>query len=239
MITSYINVGEQLDVQLFIKTFSNLVLFEYGPVLTLHEIDKFCETLIKQITCLKPNRKEIFSQLLNMFSNSGRDDYVLKSTCILVRKTPYCIMIKFGSIDKITFILDLDISSLYVLGEGKTTSTPFQEMEYPVYRKMYDDLKEDFLRREQERIRSNFASFKESLKKDTKELIEKTELDLHNCGEYEKVISKTLSAANESQTRLKEIESESKEEIRKLNHQMLFIPDQNSKDKKRLTEETI
>merc|ERR1711868_270798 len=163
-----------------------------------------CETLIKQITCLKPNRKEIFSQLLNMFSNSGRDDYVLKSTCILVRKTPYCIMIKFGSIDKITFILDLDISSLYVLGEGKTTSTPFQEMEYPVYRKMYDDLKEDFLSRE-----------------------------------HEKVISKTLSAANESQTRLKEIESESKEEIRKLNHQMLFIPDQNSKDKKRLTEETI
>jgi len=143
MISSYINLGTQFDIQILTKQIENLVLFEYGPVLTLHEIWKFVETLIHQLNILKKYKKELFSQFLNIFSNSGETNYIIKSVCILIRQTPYCILIKFGDINTINYIIDLDVSTLYILGEN-TNSTPYDESEYPVYEQMYSELKKDF-----------------------------------------------------------------------------------------------
>jgi len=123
--------------------------------------------------------------------------------------------------NKIKFILDLDVSTLYILGEN-TTSTPYDDSEYTVYEEMYSELKKDFLRREQERIRSNFTAFKEKLKKDTNELIKKTEIELHNSNEYEKAINKAVIKANATQQLLVEEEKKTENEMNKLNHNMLF-----------------
>jgi len=146
----------------------------------------------------------------------------------LIRQTPYCILIKFGDINIINYIIDLDVSTLYILGEN-TNSTPYDESEYPVYEQMYSELEKDFFRREQERIRSNFTGFKEKLKKDTKELVEKVEIELHNCNEYEKLINKTTKKANDTQMLLVNEEKKTSEEMRKLNHNMLFT---NNNDKR-------
>jgi len=150
MLSSYISSGEELEIQLMTKTISNLVIFEYGPVLTLHEINKFVDAFVYQLTIFKKDRKEIFSQMLNIFSNSKEDNYVIKSTCLLIRKTPFCVLVKFGDIKNIKFIFDLDVSTLYIIGK-ETNSIPFNESEYLIYEQMYEELKKDFLRREQEK----------------------------------------------------------------------------------------
>jgi len=230
MISSYISSGDELEIQLMVKTISNLVIFEYGPILTLHEINKFVDAFITQLSSFKKDRKEIFSQMLNVFSNSKDDNYVIKSTCLLIRKTPYCVLVKFGDIKNVRFIFDLDVSTLYILGK-ETNSIPFDESEYLIYEQMYEELKKDFLRREQERIRSNFVSFKEKLKEDTSLLVKDAEVGLHNCAEYEKAINKNIIKANENQIRLSIEEEKTKNEMSKLNRNMLFVETENSKHK--------
>jgi len=97
----------------------------------------------------------------------------------------YSIMFKFGNIDTIRFVIQIDNHVLYEYEMGSNYNTsPYDPSIDPIYEELYRNLKNSMLLKERSRIMKNFSCFEESILKENYELTKELELLKQNTGQY-------------------------------------------------------
>merc|ERR1739848_765332 len=105
---------------------------------------------------------EIFCQLFLCICNENDTEYIIRNTCVLIFKSPRCILLKFGEIKHIKYVIQIDNHTLYELGI-KPTTTPYHPESYPAIKGKYDELKIKMMEVNATRIIKNITGFEKHL----------------------------------------------------------------------------
>ena len=117
-LSSMINFSEEVRINNVSDLTSIISFFEYGPMLTIYELEDFCKKIMDKQKMLKPFHKQLFFFLWTIISNTPKKAI---DTSILVFKFPYCFMLKFGAEEDIKHCIHFDNNMYYNLQEKHGT----------------------------------------------------------------------------------------------------------------------
>lgn len=212
MLSSYFNVSdaEKLQVSVLCKTVEHICLVEYGPMLSVNELEKFVSVLTKSSPVLKRVEGEIFAHFVNLMTNLRSKDYILSSSAIIMRFNSYCFIIKFGSAEQIDYIIDLDVHTLYGIKDDDRFSRPFTPGTDDLYAGLFSTIKSEYLKAAEMKLTMQFTQITESFAKETYDCTVELERSRHNVvqlrsstAEYLKKINSTNEAFEESEETFK------------------------------------
>jgi len=122
-LASMISFSDELTISNVSELIKEISFYEYGPMLTIWELDDFIKKIVQKQPLLAKFRKELFYFLYNIVIEKKSVD-----TSILVFKYPYCFMLKFGCLEDIKHIIHFDNNSYYNI-ESKS-SIQYEESFY-------------------------------------------------------------------------------------------------------------
>jgi len=206
-ISDLIILGDELEINILNDLTKKICYYDHGPAISLFELENFSRNLVGSIKELKPDHDEIFSQMLCAISQMKEHNYTICDTSLMILKSPYCVIVKFGSTSSCRFLIHLGNNVLYTMGGSeKVRPVPYSPASYSSYKSMYDTLKKDMMRAEESRILENFTGFKESLTHETYKHSQSIKDSTNNSAQYTEAIGVLLGEIADAQQKLYEKE---------------------------------
>eukprot|EP01123_Difflugia_compressa_P003700 TRINITY_DN1499_c0_g1_i3.p1 TRINITY_DN1499_c0_g1~~TRINITY_DN1499_c0_g1_i3.p1 ORF type:complete len:271 (-),score=47.05 TRINITY_DN1499_c0_g1_i3:74-886(-) len=165
-LSNHIMTGDELNITVLGQLTTEICIIDYGPALSLMELETFVKTVCKQIKELKPDYEELFAQFLMAINFMKEDGYLISNTCVMILKQPHCVIVRFGGTDSCKVLIHLGNHSLYQLGTNKSRPIPYRPGSFKTYEAMYNKLHNAMVEAEQANILSAFSGFEESLSKE-------------------------------------------------------------------------
>ncbi len=134
-LSSFLTLNSEVELSVIDDYTNALSVYEYGPALSLLELEVFMESLCQKVSKFRTFREELFYQMFNAICFCDESNFVIKNCCILVLLPPTCVCLKFGPVEQAKFVIHLANHSLYILGNDlepipflKETSTRLHEI---------------------------------------------------------------------------------------------------------------
>jgi len=163
---SFLSIGTEIQLDVLNDVTKAICIYEYGPCLSLLELEKFMMKLTNKIPKLRPHNEELFYQLFNAICFSNTTNYMIQNACVLIFCPPMCILLKFGDMKAIKFVVHLDNNSLYILGED-VEPIPFLPESSALLHSKYIELKSKIAQKIGTMMINKISGFETKLTKDT------------------------------------------------------------------------
>jgi len=222
-ISSFLTIGSEVEISSVNEVTKALCVYEYGPALSLLELEHFMGQLIKKISSLRNDNDELFCQFFNCISNCCDDKYVVRNTCVMIFKAPKCILVKFGDIETIKYVIHLDNNCLYNLGSNDVP-IPYVPENSIQLKDAYLNLRKKVAQKVGQGILSNLNLFETSVEKDTLEsniTIDQTGLERQKLQEKQLEVSKSIV---QTYTEIKSKEQDVQDSISEIQRLILTPP---------------
>jgi len=231
-ISGLIMAGEELQITLLNDVTNSICFYDHGPAISLFEMETFVRTLCKSVKELAKDEQEIFSHMLCAISEKKADGYTIRDTSVMIFKPPFCVIVKFGSSESCKYLMHLQNHVLYYMGalDKPHRPVPYQSGSYESYRKIFEQLKGDMVKAEEDRIMKNFAGFKESLREEQYEHTKDVKESNENTFNYTKALEKLTDKIDEQQDQLMQAEKDL--EVKRAQVQTKMVGFTNTKTKK-------
>jgi len=115
-ISSFLTLGNEVELSVVNDLTKAMCVYEYGPALSLLELEHFMNQLTNKVSMLRNHNEELFCQFFNCICDAQAQNFVIRNTCVMIFKPPKCILVKFGQIETIKYVIHLDNNCLYKLG---------------------------------------------------------------------------------------------------------------------------
>jgi len=125
-ISSWLTIGDEVSFTVLSDFTKEMAFYEYGPALSLLEFSHFIKQITTKITTFHNYHDELFCQFFNVLSSNQSQDFVLRNTCVMIFKRPICVLVKFGEIQTIKYVIHLDNHCLYRL-DNNSPPTPYSK----------------------------------------------------------------------------------------------------------------
>jgi len=195
------------DADLIITNVTDLTkeitFYEYGPLLSLWELDEFVSKLVEKQSVLKNFKNELFFFLYHIIVNSANRSI---DQSILAFKFPYCFLLKFGSLEEIKYVLHFDNRMYYNL-ESKN-GTKYEESYYLTARLHWGDLM-----KEREREFTNIQIYQYNKVRDA--IVSNQNALTSETVAFMKNIDRNMLSQTEAQKEIAELDKKIKESAEK------------------------
>jgi len=124
-LSSMITFDEEVTISNVSDLTKEISFYEYGPLLTIYELEDFCKKIIQKQSALKEHYQELFFYLYCIICQTPKTAI---DTSVLAFKYPFCFMLKFGNIEEIKYVMHFDNGVYYNL--DKKASVQYQESYY-------------------------------------------------------------------------------------------------------------
>jgi len=138
-LSSMINFEQEVTIKNVSELTKEVSFYEYGPLITIYELDDFVKKLLSRQKDMAKLEKEVFFYLYHILNSNTEEKDSDKptpkrvlDTSILAFKYPFCFIIKFGCTDELKYVMHFDNGVYYNL--EKKTSLKYEEAHYCVAR---------------------------------------------------------------------------------------------------------
>lgn len=138
-LSSFFQLGKEIELSSIDEMTKALCFYEYGPALSLLELETFMNELTGKISKFRVHREELFYQMFNAICFSDDTNFIVRNCLILVFDPPTCVVLKFGEMKTVKFVIHLKNHALYILGED-TEPIPFLKSSSQMLEQKYRDL---------------------------------------------------------------------------------------------------
>lgn len=118
---SFMKASEEIQITEIGDIVSRMCRVEYGPALCLLDIPTLCKKLARNIREIRDFEDLIFCSLFVAIVNAKEDKYVMQDVCFAIMIPPSCILLEFGMVKKVSYVIHLSNRCLYHLGHFKVT----------------------------------------------------------------------------------------------------------------------
>jgi len=213
-IKSFLTIGNEIELKVLTDLTNALCIYEYGPKLSLMELENFISRLCEKIPKFKLKKEELFYQMFNAICFSDDSGFILKDVCIMVFQPPVCVLLQFGEIKTIKFIIHLENNSLYSLGSGAEPIPFIPETSEILYRK-YETLKIKIADKIASEMLEKMTKFESYLTKGTAENNIKTKSNIDETLSDVAIQNHIMADLQKSYTKLNEERAITREQINK------------------------
>jgi len=201
-ISQVVTTGDELELTILNDLTNKICYYDHGPAISLFEIETFTKQLCKNIKELKNDENEIFAYMVTAMARAKDDNYVITNLCILVLKPPYLVCLKFGNPGNVRYLMHLYNHVLYTLGDSNIRPFPYSPESIPVFRRMYENLKNEMIKAEEKRIIRDFSGFSESMLKEQYDYSKDISDSVENSKQYTEAINVLADKVQEAQQAL-------------------------------------
>ena len=196
-LSSFMSIGNEIELNIVNDLTKAVCIYEYGPALSIVELEHFLNQFKQKIYEFRQDCDEIFCQLFLCICNENDTEYIIRNTCVLIFKSPRCILLKFGEIKHIKYVIQIDNHTLYELGI-KPTTTPYHPESYPAIKGKYDELKIKMMEVNATRIIKNITGFEKHLTIRRTSNAEEAKQNVESARDYESAFKNILGDLNTS-----------------------------------------
>ena len=124
-IIGYLHFGEELSITNVVDVVNDIHIYEYAPMISFLELSDLVKNIEHHVPQFKPFIKCVHYHLFKIIleqDSEGEDrrPYVLKDALVLILKRPYALMLKFGNVTNINYVIQLDSQTALYMLESKT-----------------------------------------------------------------------------------------------------------------------
>jgi len=132
-VSEMINFDNKLKITKIADLVNDLGFYDYGPILTMLDLDILCENIQNKISALREDDHTIFYHLFKILLS--KENNLIENSSIMILKKPYCLFIKFGIVENVDYVINLDNLMAIYLSDSRTSI--FNETYYQPAREYY------------------------------------------------------------------------------------------------------